>query len=351
VSYARAEREGIIQLRELGEAVRIEHVLELITRLKQICNVDPQSGESSKIQDIRERLGVLTEQGHRALLFSQYTDDRFGVGAVARALDAFQPLTYVGAMSSAEREQVIGRFKADPAHKALILSLRAGGVGLNLQEASYVFHVDRWWNPAVERQAEDRSHRMGQLVPVTVFKYTCEGTIEERIERILAAKQQLFDEVVDDVSLDVATRLTSDELFGMFGLEGPAPRAPTKHPGGEPDGLDLEERCARILRRHHWSVVQTPRGRDGGVDLIASKTDAVGLQQTIYVQCKDHARPVGVEIVREFLGALPVERAAHLLLVAPSGLTADAAHLARQRGVAIWDEPGLRNLEASASMP
>ena len=103
-----------------------------------------------------------------------------------------------------------------------MVSLRAGGVGLNLQEASYVFHLDRWWNPAVERQAEDRSHRFGQTVPVHVFKYSCVNTIEERIDRILERKQELFDELVDDVSINLSSVLTARELFGLFGLEAPS---------------------------------------------------------------------------------------------------------------------------------
>ena len=98
----------------------------------------------------------------------------------------------------------------------MIISLRAGGLGLNLQQASYVFHLDRWWNPAVERQAEDRAHRMGQTVKVNVVKYTCENTIEERIDRILEAKQTLFDQLVDDVSLDLTTRMSLEELLGLF---------------------------------------------------------------------------------------------------------------------------------------
>jgi SNF2 family DNA or RNA helicase len=76
-------------------------------------------------------------------------------------------------------------------------------------------------NPAVERQAEDRSHRMGQTVPVTVFKYTSEHMIEERIQRVLAEKQKLFDEIVDDISLDITSRLNEEELFGLFGLAAP----------------------------------------------------------------------------------------------------------------------------------
>ena len=346
-SYTRAEREGIVELRARGETIRIQHILELITRLKQICNIDPVSDESAKLADVRERLHVLDEEGHRALLFSQYTDDTFGVAAIARELAEFRPLTFTGGMSSAARDQTIREFKEDPLRKILILSLRAGGVGLNLQEASYVFHIDRWWNPAVERQAEDRSHRMGQLVPVTVFKYTCEATIEERIQAILATKQQLFDEIVDDVSLDVASRLTSDELFGLFGLTRPTPPGRTAD-AKRSSGVEFEERCALVLEARGWRVQRTPKSRDGGVDLIGSRVDEVGLEQTIYVQCKDHARPVGVEVVRELIGVLPVTQPAQAILAARSGVTSDARALAERRGVKIWDEEALVALEATA---
>ena len=221
-SYERAEQEGIVHLRELGSDVRVQHVLELIARLKQICNSDPQTGQSAKFEDIRQRVETLAGQGHRAIVFSQYTSSGFGVDAMSGVLREFYPLTFTGAHTLEERRDTIRRFRTDEQHKVLIVSLRAGGVGLNLQEASYVFHLDRWWNPAVERQAEDRSHRYGQTVPVHVFKYSCIDTIEERIDRILGLKQDLFDELVDDVSIDLAERLSVDQLFGLFGLENPS---------------------------------------------------------------------------------------------------------------------------------
>lgn len=344
--YQRAETEGVLELRERSEEIRIQHILELITRLKQICNFDPVSRESAKLEDVRDRLGVLSEEGHRALLFSQYTDDRFGVEAIADSLKDFRPLVFTGAQGMAERARIIDTFKADSSHRLLVLSLRAGGVGLNLQEASYVFHFDRWWNPAIERQAEDRTHRMGQIYPVTVFKYTCEGTIEERIQAILSQKQQLFDELVDDVSVDLTSRLTSAEMFGLFGLTPPAGKPAGAH--ADRSGLALEDRCRLILARHGWEVESTPRTRDGGVDLIATRMDPVGLEQTIYVQCKDHARPVGVETVRELVGVLPAGRPVQAVLAAPSGVTADAMVLARARGVGLWDQETLRRLESDA---
>ena len=220
-SYLKAEREGILQLQERGQSIRIQNVLELILRLKQICNFCPQTGLSAKIDDLRARLNTLTAEGHKALVFSQFVDSKYGVAAVAAKLKDFNPLVYTGSLNQCQKDNVVKRFKSESQNKVLILSLRAGGQGLNLQEASYVFHFDHWWNPAVEHQAEDRSHRLGQTYPVTVYKYICEDTVEERIERILEQKQRLFDELVDDVTLDLQEHLSEAELYGLFGLKPP----------------------------------------------------------------------------------------------------------------------------------
>jgi SNF2 family DNA or RNA helicase len=220
-TYERAEREGIVFLRQLGREVTITHILQLIMRLKQICNICPASGESPKVDDIEERLEILSAEGHKALIFSQYVAGPFGVRAIARRLARFDPLEYTGGLTMSGREHVLRLFRSDPRHRALVLSLKAGGQGLNLQEASYVFHFDRWWNPAIERQAEDRTHRLGQTVPVNVYRYLCAQTIEERIDGILRAKQELFDELVEDVTLDLRRLLTRDEIFGLFDLEPP----------------------------------------------------------------------------------------------------------------------------------
>lgn len=219
--YDRAEREGIVRLRALGRDVRVAHIFELITRLKQICNVCPVSGQSAKLDDLEARLANLAAQGHRALVFSQYTGGD-GVAAIQARTARWRPLAYTGAMDLEAREEVLNRFRADRSHRLLVLSLRAGGQGLNLTDASYAVHFDRWWNPAVERQAEDRTHRMGQTMPVTVYAYRCLGTIEERIDEILRAKQALFDELVDLVSLDLARLLTRRELLSLFGLDSQA---------------------------------------------------------------------------------------------------------------------------------
>jgi SNF2 family DNA or RNA helicase len=223
-SYERAEREGVYALRARGAELHIQNVLELVTRLKQLCNVDPVTGHSAKLADLDMRLGALVAEGHRALVFTQFTDATFGARAIAERLARLRPLLYTGEMSLAHRDDVIRIFKEDARHSVLVLSLRAGGLGLNLQDASYVFHFDRWWNPSVERQAEDRSHRLGQMYPVNVYTYTCEQTVEERIEAILRRKRRLFQDVVDAVTLDLAEVLTGAEVCSLFDLAAPSTR-------------------------------------------------------------------------------------------------------------------------------
>jgi SNF2 family DNA or RNA helicase len=223
-AYERAEREGVAWLRSLGQAVRITHVLELILRLKQICNVDPRTGASTKLDDLEQRLETLRDAGYKSLVFSQFVDDH-GLAAIRHRLARFAPLVYSGALSGDERDDVVRRFREGPPGSVLLISLRAGGFGLDLPEASYVFHFDRWWNPAVERQAEDRAHRIGRDGPVTVYHYLTENTIEERIDEVIAGKQELFDRVVDRVSLDLTNVMNAEELFGLFDLRASTLRA------------------------------------------------------------------------------------------------------------------------------
>jgi hypothetical protein len=229
--------------------------------------------------------------------------------------------------------------------------VRAGGQGLNLQEASYVFHFDRWWNPAIEHQAEDRSHRLGQALSVNVYKYTCEDTIEERIDQILRKKQFLFDELVDDVSIDLKSKLTSEELFGLFGLTPPrSAKSARGTPGTAVDyanmnGLEFEDHVKRLLERKGWRVETTPMTRDGGIDLIARRNDDVGVEVTLYVQCKNRSSAIGVDVVRELNGSLPKQLSGAIgVLVCPSGFTTAASAFAKERGIYLWDRDDLFTL-------
>jgi SNF2 family DNA or RNA helicase len=215
-TYERAERDGIVRLAALGIDLRISHVLELILRLKQICNFCPTTGASAKLVDLRERLAKVVANGQRALVFSQFAAEPFGVKRLARELAEHDPLVLTGELAQDARAEILREFERNHDRKVLLLSLRAGGIGLNLTAASYVFHFDRWWNPAVETQAEDRAHRIGQVRPVHVYAYLCTDTVEERIAAILLEKRQLFDDLVDGVSLHHLRRLDVPNLLAAL---------------------------------------------------------------------------------------------------------------------------------------
>lgn len=329
--YRRAESEGIVKLRARGPALRITHVLELILRLKQICNFDPVSNESAKLLDIQERMQVLVDEGHRALVFSQFANN-FGVETVVDRLSAFNPLPFTGLLSAPDREAVIRNFKEHPEHKALVLSLRAGGVGLNLQEASYVFHLDRWWNPAVERQAEDRAHRIGQQFPVTVYQYVCTDTIEERIDQLIASKQALFDDLVDDVSLDISSVLTNREIFGLFGLEPPPPQEHARRLTPP----SLAEGCSAFLRAYGWRIAE-PLPVHGRFEILDCRiVDTVGLVQSLQIWCLDQEDLISPDDIR-FVRTHASTSTDEIIVVSAAELDPDAEALAMRAKIRIWD--------------
>jgi SNF2 family DNA or RNA helicase len=212
-AYRKAEEEGTVWLRSLGRHLRISHVLELILRLKQICNFCPETGHSTKLVDLHNRLDGFSSSDAKTLVFSQFVAEPFGVRQLAKELRNFRPLVIAGGMNQLARSAAFDSFERDPSRRVMLLSLRAGGTGLNLTAASRVIHFDRWWNPAVEAQAEDRVHRIGQTRPVQVFAYLCADTVEERVGAILDKKRRLFADLVDGVPAASLGRLDLDELI------------------------------------------------------------------------------------------------------------------------------------------
>jgi len=217
-AYQRAEGEGVVHLNELGSQLTIQHVFELILRLKQICNFDPATGASAKLERLEADLEEVATSGRKAIVFSQWVKT---IERLRASLGRFGPLEYHGQIPPKHRDAVIRRFREDPTAHVLLLSYGAGGVGLNLQFASYVFLFDRWWNPAVEDQAINRVHRIGSAGPVTVTRMLTLGTIEERINRILEEKRELFDTIFCDLRPDRKLSLTQEEVLGLFDLSGP----------------------------------------------------------------------------------------------------------------------------------
>ncbi len=218
IAYRLAEDEGVVRLREMKQTVTIQHVFELILRLKQICNFDPATGASSKFGRLETDLEECAASGRKALVFSQWVET---IGELRTRLARHQPAEFHGQISHRAREAEIARFRDDPHCHVMLISYGAGSVGLNLQFASYVFLFDRWWNPAVEDQAINRAHRIGAAGPVTVTRFLTTGTIEQRINEILDRKRELFDKVFGEAVASPSSGLSRQEVFSLFNLQPP----------------------------------------------------------------------------------------------------------------------------------
>jgi len=187
----------------------------LITRLKLLCNFEPVTGASVKLDSLMLLLDSLGERDDKVLVFSQYVQS---LQAISSRIPRFPHDIYHGKMTQAEREEAIRKFQDMPGPRALLVSLKAGGVGLNLQAASTVVLFDRWWNPAVEDQAIQRAHRFGRERPLHVIRFLIRETIEERIDRILSAKRDLFEAYVNGAPNALSLGLSRDNLRAILGL-------------------------------------------------------------------------------------------------------------------------------------
>ncbi|MBI1918053.1 MAG: DEAD/DEAH box helicase [Planctomycetes bacterium] len=215
-SKAIADSEGI---------QRRGNILGTLSRLKQVCNHPAQFlGDNSAIADRSGKVARLTEMleealeaDDRALVFTQFTE----MGAILQRhlQDTFgREVSFLhGGLSRKQRDDVVGRFQLPDGPAVLLLSLKAGGTGLNLTAANHVFHFDRWWNPAVEDQATDRAFRIGQTRKVQVHKFVCAGTLEERIDDMISRKQQVAGLTVGAGEAWL-TELSTAELKEIFAL-------------------------------------------------------------------------------------------------------------------------------------
>ena len=215
-SYETAENEGVINLADLGAELTIQHVFELVLRLKQICNFDPATGASAKMERLEADLEEVVASGKKAIVFSQWVRT---LEKIHERLQRFGPLQYHGKVPSKHRDRVIERFKEDPCHSVILMSYGAGSVGLNLQFCEYVFLFDRWWNPAVEDQAINRAHRIGVAGPVTVSRMLVRDTIEERINQVLEEKREMFASIFSENAPPRSSGMSQEEIFGLFDLQ------------------------------------------------------------------------------------------------------------------------------------
>ena len=216
--------------RGAARIIRRGAVLKLITALKQICNSPsqylkskaprPDSGKGAALLDTLERCH---EANRKVLIFTQYREmgERLQTWIQIAAGESVDFLH--GGVPASKRQEMVDRFQTDRSVRTLIVSLKAGGTGLNLTAASAVIHYDLWWNPAVEAQATDRAYRIGQRRDVIVYRFVTSGTFEERINELLSSKKDLADMTVSAGETWIGD-LPADELRTLFSLENQIPQ-------------------------------------------------------------------------------------------------------------------------------
>ena len=201
-------------------------VLAYLMKCKQLCNhPDHYTGtgrflpeESGKFERLAELCESIREKRERMLVFTQFREIIDPLAGFLESLFASPGLTLHGSTSIRQRKEAVDRFQDSEYVPFLVLSLKAGGVGLNLTGASHVIHFDRWWNPAVENQATDRAYRIGQMKNVMVHKFICKGTIEEKIDALIEDKKKLAGSLVPSAAENWITELDDSQLRDMFRL-------------------------------------------------------------------------------------------------------------------------------------
>jgi non-specific serine/threonine protein kinase len=224
--YEQAVRDLAAQLETAEGIQRRGLVLSQLLKLKQICNhpaqllgtgdFSPQhSGKFHRLAEICEELSLRQE---KVLVFTQFREI---TGPLAHCLEAVfgRPgLILHGGTAVAQRRRLVESFQREDGPPFFVLSLKAGGTGLNLTAASQVIHFDRWWNPAVENQATDRAFRIGQRRNVLVHKFVCRGTVEERIDSMITEKSNLAGDVIDGAET-LITEMSDSELLDFVRLD------------------------------------------------------------------------------------------------------------------------------------
>jgi non-specific serine/threonine protein kinase len=221
------------ELRVVDGMKRRGLVLSYLTRFKQICNHPSQwladgewrgedSGKHGKLAELCETIAARQE---KLLVFTQFRETTEPLARWLSTLFARPGLVLSGDTQVKKRQELVKRFQNDDDVPFFVLSLKAGGTGLNLTAASHVIHFDRWWNPAVENQATDRAFRIGQKRNVLVHKFVCRGTVEERVDAVIATKQGLAKELLEGGAELKLTELSDSELMTMVSLDLKSARA------------------------------------------------------------------------------------------------------------------------------
>ena len=216
--------------RRLETAEGIERkgvVLALLMRLKQICNHPSQwlgdeswaEEDSGKLARLRELAEEIASRQEKVLIFTQFRETTAPLASFLGSVFGRSGLVLHGETAVGKRKDLVRQFQQDDDIPFFVISLKAGGAGLNLTAAAHVIHFDRWWNPAVENQATDRAFRIGQSKNVLVHKFVCRGTVEEKIDQMIAAKQRLAGDFLSGGAEPVLTEMSDHELLGLVTLD------------------------------------------------------------------------------------------------------------------------------------
>jgi non-specific serine/threonine protein kinase len=225
--YQQAVAELKGQLRAAEGIQRRGLILSFLMRFKQICNHPSQwigdgawtEEDSGKWTRLRELGEVIAAKQEKTLVFTQFREMTAPLAEFLSGVFGRHGLVLHGETVVKKRKDLVQRFQEDEMVPFFVLSLRAGGSGLNLTAASHVIHFDRWWNPAVENQATDRAFRIGQTKNVLVHKFVCRGTIEEKIDELIESKKRLTNELLEGGAELNLTELKDEELLGLVALD------------------------------------------------------------------------------------------------------------------------------------
>ena len=346
-AYDQAFGEIRTELSALGTRVTKVHIFSSIIRLKQICNFAPGQFTSPKLDLLKEQIEEITASEHKVIVFSQFIDE--GIDKLEKVLEPYGTAKIVGEQSDLVRDREVNRFKQSPGAPILLASLRAGGVGLNLTEATYVVHFDHWWNPAVMWQAEARAHRKGQKHGVNVYSYWMVDTIEDKIRDKLEEKGLRFKEVVDGLSEPVSDDLISTdewlEIFDVKNKEQAQPQ-PTRQATLSLSLAEIRDRLYMMTPAafehlvkdlmHHFGyphVKVTGRTGDGGIDVISARNTSDGIVRVV-AQCKRYRGTVGVDVARDLRGVLASDQSIQKgFLVTTGEISRDCLAFCEKSGV------------------
>jgi len=225
--YQQAVEELARRLEDVDGIQRRGMVLAFLMRLKQICNhpsqwlgdgawVEKDSGKFARLRDIVE---VIAARQEKVLIFTQFKETTAPLAAFVGSVFGRAGLVLHGETAVKKRKELVRQFQEDENIPFFVLSLKAGGAGLNLTAASHVVHFDRWWNPAVENQATDRAFRIGQTKNVLVHKFICRGTVEDKIDQLIESKKQLAGDLLGGGSEMALTEMKDAELLKLVALD------------------------------------------------------------------------------------------------------------------------------------